>query len=206
MAAVKFDLVKAKHAFLYLLKHLNDGRRDIHSVFKALYFAEKYHFGQFGRVIAGDRFVSMEYGPVPSVIYDWTGESWETKDPIEDSIIMKHRINMCATSEPNFEELSQSEIEALDKAIGVVNDADLEERTALSYYDTYNVTTLNTTVNYIKIAEATGASKEEINFMLERLEVPETFVNVPSALGDSYPEPIKKDFADKNLQVSASLS
>jgi hypothetical protein len=113
---------------------------------------------------------------------------------------------MCAASESDFKELSQSEIEALDEAIGHVNDADLEKRTALSYYDTYNVRTLNTTVNFIKIAEASGASEKEINLMLERLEVPETFDNVPSAPGDSFPDPIKKDFADKSLQVSASLS
>ena len=191
MEAAKFNLDKAKHAVLYLLQHLNDGRRDIHSVFKALYFAEKHHLGQFGRAIVGDGFVTMEYGPVPSVIYDWTKESWETKDPIKDSIITKHRIIMSATSEPDLEELSQSEIEALDEAIGFVNDADFEKRTDLSYDDTYNATTLNTTVNYIKIAEAAGASEEVINYMLERLEVPETFSNISPALGDSFREPLK---------------
>lgn len=207
MSAMRFDLNKTKYAVLYLLRYLNKGRRDIHSVFKALYFAEKYHFGQHGKSFVGDGFISMEYGPVPSVINNWTGESWELSNPVEDSIIMQRRIDSCATSDSNPEELTESETAALDEAISVIHGAGPTKMNVRSFDEAYNFSLANTTVIYIKLAEASGANEDEIKFMLERFEVPEAFADNSSALDDSFPKPVSnEDPVVRNLHVSADLS
>ncbi|MFO7668897.1 MAG: Panacea domain-containing protein, partial [Bacteroidales bacterium] len=80
-----YDRNKAKEAVLYIVSKLRYS--DLHSVFKALYFAEKKHIAEYGRSITGDRFIAMNYGPVPSRIYDHCKESKASKEPFENAYI-----------------------------------------------------------------------------------------------------------------------
>ncbi len=63
-----FDADKALHALLFIAKSVDDP--DVHRIFKILYFAEKQHLAQYGRLICGDSYVAMPYGPVPTCLYD----------------------------------------------------------------------------------------------------------------------------------------
>jgi hypothetical protein len=42
-------------------------------IVKILYYADKDHLNRYGRPILGDRYIAMEHGPVPSVVYDMLG-------------------------------------------------------------------------------------------------------------------------------------
>src|SRR5690606_4362468 len=66
----KFNRAAALEAILYLAANSRDA--TLHRVFKLLYFAEKQHLEKYGRMITGDAYKAMEYGPVPSKSYDLT--------------------------------------------------------------------------------------------------------------------------------------
>lgn len=68
MTTPVFDANKSLQAVLYVVNRLK--RRDFHKIFKVLYFADRTHLIKYGRPITGDTYIAMEYGPVPSMIYD----------------------------------------------------------------------------------------------------------------------------------------
>ena len=43
---------------------------DIYHVAKILFYADKMHLNKYGRLILGDTYVKMDYGPVPSGVLD----------------------------------------------------------------------------------------------------------------------------------------
>lgn len=63
-----FDREKALETILFVSHHLQ--APTLHSISKILYLADKRHLHDYGRLICGDRYVAMEYGPVPSAIYN----------------------------------------------------------------------------------------------------------------------------------------
>src|SRR5450759_1773696 len=63
-----FDRDKALEVIIYVAKNL--ASPSLHSISKILYLADKRHLQHFGRLICGDRYVAMEYGPVPSAVYN----------------------------------------------------------------------------------------------------------------------------------------
>ena len=65
---IKFNKEKATHSILYVANKLE--RRDLHKIFKILYFAERKHMQDWGRPIIGDTYIAMDAGPVPSRVYD----------------------------------------------------------------------------------------------------------------------------------------
>src|SRR6056297_2388937 len=65
----KYNKEKLIQVSAYILKRLG-GTSDMHKLFKVLYFAEKDYLSKFGRMITGDNFIAMKYGPVPSMIFD----------------------------------------------------------------------------------------------------------------------------------------
>jgi uncharacterized phage-associated protein len=63
-----FDAQKFVNAAAYLAEHCQDLTRM--KLAKLLYFADKEHLRSYGRPVIGDRYIKMEYGPVPSRAYD----------------------------------------------------------------------------------------------------------------------------------------
>lgn len=64
----RYDQETAVEALLYIAERLADP--TLHRVFKVMYFADKKHLEQYGRLIFGDHYVAMKKGPVPSRIYN----------------------------------------------------------------------------------------------------------------------------------------
>ena len=67
MISYQFDKDKAIAALLYIAKEIADvqGMSDKYAALKILYFAEKKHLVEFGRLITNDRFAALKFGPVP---------------------------------------------------------------------------------------------------------------------------------------------
>lgn len=100
---------------------------DLYSVMKMLYLADKAHLGAFGRTITGDSYTAMEKGPLPERAYNlckYVRGSRATFSPMPDAHeflqMDGHKFRLLA--EPDLDELSGSDIEALDQAASMHRD------------------------------------------------------------------------------------
>ncbi len=113
-----FDIEKAIEVIVYT----SHKKRDLFHIVKILYFADKVHLEKYGRLITGDRYIAMKDGPVPSGAYDiiksvrGDGISKIDAQP-ERAFKVEDWTNIIPLREPNTDYLSESDIEALDKAI-----------------------------------------------------------------------------------------
>jgi uncharacterized phage-associated protein len=96
---------------------------------KLLFFADKYHLLKYGRPVVGDRYVCMNYGPVPSEALSLMNDALspvEVEDPARDEFRNHLRIidrgfwgkldfpHFAARGATNREVFSPSDFEALD--------------------------------------------------------------------------------------------
>lgn len=137
-----FDIYKAIEAVLYVVK--NASNPTMHSISKALYFADKDHLERYGRLICGDSYVAMKNGPVPSGIYDLfkvaRGDnhpvftpSKEVVDWVSSSFRLRDRYNVEALRDPEMDYLSDSDIECLDRSIEAFDHLSFQELTKVSH-------------------------------------------------------------------------
>ena len=104
---------------------------DIHHVVKGAFYADKYHLNKYGRPIAGDDYQADAYGPLGKCVYRLLNH-----DPIEMLALggngvlpftVGERWRVTADREANTRVLSESDIEALRHAIGVVANLTFDE-------------------------------------------------------------------------------
>lgn len=70
MATLQFKMNWAKAVeAIHFLASIHPGITPYY-IAKVFYFADKAHLADWGRPICGDDYVAMQYGPVPSGIYD----------------------------------------------------------------------------------------------------------------------------------------
>jgi len=105
---IRFNMNKQK-AIEAVLWIIQNGEADMYRIWKMLFSAEKYHLNNHGRPITGDQYIAMEYGTVPSWLYDAAktekcGLGFFRKD---NSLI--------AERGPMMDYLSQSDVKALKR-------------------------------------------------------------------------------------------
>ena len=124
------DVEKTLEAIVYISHKTNN---LIHIV-KTLYFADKYHLENYGRLITGDSYIAMKEGPVPSGAYDIIkyvrGDNHAFEARIvqvhpEKAIEVKNKEVVIPLRPPNLDYLSESDLECLDKSIDVYAEMDL---------------------------------------------------------------------------------
>jgi uncharacterized phage-associated protein len=105
---IKFNIntQKAVESLLWVIKK---GESNIYNIMKILFAAEKYHLNTYGRPITGDKYIAMEYGTVPSWIFDAT----KLERPCLGFIKVENTLT--ADREPDLNYFSESDIEALEK-------------------------------------------------------------------------------------------
>jgi hypothetical protein len=120
----KLDWDAGIAALTYIAQH--DEVRTLHSVFKALYAAEKLHLSRYADTMVGDRFIAIEYGPVPSALYDLLkalsgGRRASSVDPERARSAARFLevsgYHVRAKADPDRDELSDAAVECLDDAI-----------------------------------------------------------------------------------------
>lgn len=92
---------------------------------KVFFFADREHLLDWGRPISGDRYVAMEHGPVPSVIYDLVKNTSGQPDEIADLVSKRlelrtegNRIHLHSkVAQPEFPELSGTDKEYLSSSL-----------------------------------------------------------------------------------------
>ena len=133
-----FDREKALEVILFIAGNL-DGA-NLHSISKMLYLSDKLHLQEYGRLICGDRYIAMAYGPVPSAIYDMMKVAacrksidvdWD--EIILDAMRVEHGRNVIPKRECNLDMLSESEIDCIKNAIAEYGHKSFGELTDITH-------------------------------------------------------------------------
>ena len=108
----KVNKEKIRETIIYIAGRLDNP--TVHTIFKIMYFADKMHLGDYGRFITGDKYIAMEYGPVPSLARDITQEAKEFS--LSNGIEIRG-YHVIALRDADIGILSESDTECLDKAL-----------------------------------------------------------------------------------------
>lgn len=124
MLKVRFDSEKALEAILYVASRAPNPQ--LYWIGKILYFADRFHLERYGRLITGDHYIAMEYGPVASSCYDilkfarGDGRSLPSgisPKQVSSSISIGDEALVKALRSPDIDYLSRSDITCIDDAI-----------------------------------------------------------------------------------------
>ena len=130
------DTKKIIQALTYLAISQPDKVLDNMKAYKLLWLADRYHLRQTGRTITGDAYYAMPYGIVPSDAKCLL-ENAKTKlrDPkgYKNKFISLGDHQYKAIAEPDLKELSESDMQALDKVLAVYNGYDALQLSAISH-------------------------------------------------------------------------
>jgi hypothetical protein len=134
---------------------------------KVFFFADKDHLNKYGRPVLGDRYIAMDHGPVPSVIYDWfKGDlNWSGDPQAIISAVNFNRqssyVSATAMREPEMDYLSPSDAAALKSAIALCKGRPFSQLSRLSHDDpAYREAELNAEMDPALMIE--GEDREEL--------------------------------------------
>jgi len=145
-----FEPERALASLLYVAAKLP--RPTLHSISKLLYFADKRHLWKYGRLMFGDQYRAMEYGPVPSAIYDMMNAVRDNASvqsvcgiPMEQ---LKHSLevigfNVTPLRAADSMELSESNEECMDWAVEEYGNYSFGKLTDRSHDETWAATPPN---------------------------------------------------------------
>ena len=123
MRRFRVDKAKAVEAILYVAARLDDP--SFHRISKILYFADLDHLERYGRLITGDTYYAMEYGPVPSYAYDAMKDArgnHPSSDLVANAFDAAGMYHVRPLREAAVDFFSKSELECFDAAIAERSD------------------------------------------------------------------------------------
>lgn len=146
-----FDRDKALEAILFIAKNLPNP--TYHSISKMLYLSDKLHLQEYGRLICGDRYIAMEYGPVPSAIYRMMKVAAEEEtidvdwdEIIREALTVRHGREIVAKRDGDLDMLAESEIECIRQTIAEYGNKTFGELTDITHDKAWNATDDNQTI------------------------------------------------------------
>lgn len=182
-----FNFEKALNTLLYVTEAL--GTPDFHKVFKVLYFAEREHLAKYGSPIVCDKFISMDYGPVPSKVYDILKAAKndnglpikeDVKELVDSSIAVVGNYRVQAKVSPDLDFFSETELECLDKQLATCRDLDFTTLSNTSHDSAWKKAQGNYEMSVYDIAEAGGADETMISYIRSVFENEATLSGCPS--------------------------
>jgi uncharacterized phage-associated protein len=169
----------AIQAILYILKKMG-GTCDIHKCHKILYFADNEHLSKYGRSITGDAYVRMDFGPVPTCIYDLfkavRGDSYfasQVDDVRKECFHFVNNKDIEAVAEPDMSYLSESDVEMLNKYIEKLRDKDFIEVTDASHGYAWLHTAQNGVICVRDRLTEMGDTEKYIHYIEEQMRAEE---------------------------------
>lgn len=169
----------AIQAILYILKRMG-GTCDIHRCHKILYFADNEHLSKYGRSITGDAYVRMDFGPVPTCIYDLfkavRGDSYfasQVDDVRHDCFHFVNTKDIAATKQPDMSYLSESDVEILDKYISQFKNKDFGEISEASHGYAWSHTVQNGIISVRDRLTELGDTDEYIKYIEDQMRAEE---------------------------------
>lgn len=173
------DHNRLKEIYLYVTNKCGSNNIiDFHKLFKTLYVADKYHIADYGSRITSDSYIKMEYGPVPSILYNLLkaitiSENTLDKhalDSFSDDFEAVYSTVIKAKRSSNAEYISEAEKDSLDKAIKIIKPLSFNSRTALTHDAAYESARLNRSMKEEEIIAASTDDPNVIEFALEQLQ------------------------------------
>ena len=168
-----FDRDKALEVILYIAGHLKTA--SLHSVSKIIYLADKRHLQHFGRLICGDHYIAMEYGPVPSAIYNMmkVADNRETIDPDVDALIKESlRVRSGRYLKPKRKAdqdiLAASEIDCLDWTIKKYGQKTFGQLTDFTHDAAWKSVDQNQSISVESIARTLPNSSDLVAYLRAR--------------------------------------
>jgi hypothetical protein len=151
----KFDAEKALEIILYIASRAPVP--DIYHVCKILYYGDRHHLEDSGRLICGDSYCAMRDGPVPSGTYDLikdVRDPWR-KSTLADTARQAFEINGITVNplrQPDLSFLSESDRESLDYSINAVGNLSYSALRRKSHDDAYKSADFNGEISLDAIA------------------------------------------------------
>jgi uncharacterized phage-associated protein len=162
-----FDAPKSVETIVYIAQKTH----DLFHVVKTLYYADKFHLKNYGRLITGDHYVAMDEGPVPSGAYDLIKEVRgdgvvKSGARPEQAFKVEKHINVIPRRKPNLDYLSESDIEALDKAIGIYARMDFGRLWRIAHNERpYQDAAHNASISLVSIIKSLPNADEVLEYL-----------------------------------------
>lgn len=177
----RFDQQTLIEEVLYILE--KTGGIDYYHLFKILYFAERLHLAEWGSRLNADDFCALDYGPVPTHLYDAIKELKSGSVYSQLATMLAKAVEFAGEDAPNvllakrrpdMDFLSKSCIEELDKSITRHSTQSFRQLKDASHDDAwkeaYHTSGLRT-MSTLSIAKAGHADAAMIDYIREQLEI-----------------------------------
>ena len=160
-----FDEVKATQAAALMIG-LAGGDLSYMSLIKLLYRSDREALRRWGFPITTDHYVSMDYGPVTSTIYDRikTGANAWAHPSFWGTCIVKSKYNVTVISDPGTSELSKAEENLLAEIFsthGHKDQFELADETHADFPEWKNPGGSSSSIDLAEIIDALGLSEDD---------------------------------------------
>lgn len=172
MEKILFNKDKATQSILYVASKLE--RRDMHKIFKILYFADRKHVMDWGMPIIGDTYIAMDAGPVPSRVYDIMkivrGDSYmQDTEGLKELFAIESWMYVVPLKAADLSKLSRTNLEALDWALQTYGSLSYDEIKEKSHDIAWRSTAKDYVISWEAIAREAGMDSSDIEYIAENL-------------------------------------
>lgn len=171
-----FEIEKAIGALKWIIKELG-GKTNFHKSFKILYFADQQHLIKYGRTISEDTYIAMNYGPVPSTIFDIAkfirgeNEYFAGNPFINELTVVNGYEWILGNFDVDMDIFSKSDLEELNKSIKENKNLSFSQLTNKSHDAAWEHTTEDSEMSTISIAKAANALDGMIEYIQEQKDL-----------------------------------
>lgn len=179
----KLDAPVAVEALLAIASRLQEQGKapDLHTLGHLLYLADKKHLERYGRMISGERFHALRYGPTPSGTYaslKILADRDPGVDPPEAFLdamagAFEHVAGSTyrALREPQYDYLSGAARECIDEVLAASRDWNFSDLTEATHDEAYG-SVWNRRANGAIPIEAIAATFDDGDVLVEHLRDP----------------------------------
>lgn len=180
-----FEQEKIIQVVLYIINRT--GGMDYYHLFKIIYFAEMKHLAKWGHRILSDEMCAIDYGPVPTKLYDAVKGKNAPQTRLAD--LLKEKVSFAGEDAPNvllareeadLDFISQSEKEALDESIA--ENAHLTFRQLIekshdkAWREAFYRKNGTNKISATSMAEVMHADETTLNYIKEQEEIEEALL------------------------------
>jgi hypothetical protein len=164
-----YGITKCVQVMKYITKNLSN--LDIYDVFKILYIADKIHLLEYNKLIAPDKYIKKEYGPILSRCYNILKfvQGIDYKENFDKSIKEELRVNIddkiYCLKDPDMGYLSKSNVKCLNKAIKVYKNGSSEDLKKEDCDEIYDSVDFNEEITKIHMANVLDKSGELTDYL-----------------------------------------
>jgi uncharacterized phage-associated protein len=180
----KEDLLTLKAVILYILTRADEEKKDVFNIVKTAYYAQKIHLVKYASILFNDDIYALQFGPVPSTIYDIlkiSRKDKQTKNRYKENALILEIANSIyskngyfyAKEQPNMDYLSVSNIECLNEAIEEISKMTFNETSGLTHGKEWKRafhSPISNKMDILAIAKENGAEPAIVEYIKESIE------------------------------------